>query len=266
MAWRAPRYCLLHAARDAGASAITSANAFETAEPKEHLIDDRAGSLARFAASAADHYIQIDRGAGLALEAIDRMWIPPGHNFEGVTLRLRSADDAAFTSGVTALAEDEADETSEQAIDRTATSSTQRYVRLDFPLDSGTWQLGELVLSRTRTTVRGPARGWQDELAANVESLALRSGAEAVLVQGVNRRRIALPYRDVTEAAALTLLNALAVLGPAYPVLVDPAFDSELAVWMRLIDGVSRLQDPQVPAATNQQQTQYDLELLENVS
>ena len=82
----------------------------------------------------------------------------------------------------------------------------------------------------------------------------------------MNRRRIALTYRDVTEAADLTLLNDLAALGPAYPVLVDPAFDSELAVWMRLIDGVSRLQDPQVPAATNQQQTQYDLELLENVS
>lgn len=261
MAWRAPRYCLLHAARAAGAAAITSANAFATAEPKDHLIDDRAGSLARFSGSASDHDIRIDRGAG-TLEAVDRVWIPSGHNVNGQTLTVESSTTGAWGGEETSRASFTA---GTGAIDESVTSNTDRHIRLTIG-GTGTWALGELVFTRTRTVSRGPEPGWEDEELSNTASLDLRSGAAAVLVQGVNRRRFRFSYRAVSSADDLTFFSDLVAAAASYPILVDPAFDDESAVWVRLPEDVSRKQDPLVPAATDAKRTSFEFELLENVA
>lgn len=266
MAWRAPRYGILHAARLSGLASITGLNAWSATEPKDHLIDDRAGSLARFAASDNDHYIQIDRGAG-TLEGITRLWIPAGHNWAGADYRLRAATDSGITTSVDTLVATVASPSDGSAIDQSFASNTKRYIRLDWPAETGQWALGELVLTNTRTTTRGPEQGWEDSVAHNVLVQALESGAEAALVLGADRRRFDFRYRDVKDSADLTLFaDLIEDCGLSHPFLLDPPFDTEAVVWARLQRDVENIQDPRLPAATGSPQRQLRLSILEHVA
>lgn len=274
MSWRAPRYSIDHYARAAGLAAITGANAFSTTQPKDHLIDDRSGTLCTFAATASDHYLQLDRGSG-SLNDLDRCWLPGGHNWLGWDVRVRSATDAAITAGVTTLVDPSVAYTAGGSgglsvpvdpLDFIFTASTQRYVRLDWPNEVTINPAeGELVYSRVRTLKRGPEPAWDDGEQSNVSVSPLESGAEVVIVRGVNRRRLRKRYRLVTLAADLAIWQELVDLGPSGPLLVDPAFDTEAVVWMRIVDDVLRSQDPQAPAQTDAPRSVLEIELLEAV-
>ena len=267
MAWRAPRYAYLHAARDAGVSAITAVNTFSTTQPEDHLIDDRAGSLTTFTASASDHGIDVDRGAA-GLEAIDRLWIPSGHNWSGWDVRVMTSATGAFAGEETEVLDPDVagQAVGSGAIDLALTSSTDRYIRLDWPNEvTINPQLGELVLTRTRTLIRGIEQGWQDELQSNTEFQDLNTGGQAALVKGADQRSFRWRYRAVSDAADLSVFDELAALGMTAPLLIDPPFDDESSIWCRLQRQVRRVQDPAVPASSDARQSQIDLELLEHV-
>ena len=68
MAWRAPRYCFLHAARAAGVAALTPSPAAAATGPKDFLIDDRAGSLFAFGSSSSSARIDLDRSQLLGFD------------------------------------------------------------------------------------------------------------------------------------------------------------------------------------------------------
>jgi len=103
MAWRNPRYMFQHAARDAGASALTPDPAADSDFPIDYLIDDRAGSLFKFGSSSASAKIEIDRGTG-TLEAVDRIIIPAGHNLDTKDIIVEDDSDVNFGSVATLLA------------------------------------------------------------------------------------------------------------------------------------------------------------------
>ena len=279
MPWRAPVYSMTHALRDAGASSVSTSVAAETGYPVTNLLDDRGSSLFKFSTSASGHYIQVDRGSSLSgADAIDRCWIPPGHNLAGSSIRIRSATDASITTGVTTLlSEDEIDASSAGGVDRGFDVATaQQYIRLDWPTSSGQWELGELLLTARETLERGPESGWEDETVAQVLINEMRSGAEARVITGANRRRFEFRYRDVSVTTDLSTLNAIARDAGKYPLLVDPPFGASppetsstlegQAVWCFVDRVVRRRQDPIMPAATDSPRTDFTISLLENVS
>ena len=279
MPWRAPVYSMTHALRDAGASSVSTSVAAETGYPVTNLLDDRGSSLFKFSTSAAGHYIQVDRGSGLSgADALDRCWIPPGHNLAGSSIRIRSATDASITTGVTTLlSEDEIDASSAEGVDRGFDVATaQQYVRLDWPTSIGQWELGELLFTAREPLERGPESGWEDETVAQVLINEMRSGAEARVITGANRRRFEFRYRDVSVTTDLSTLNAIAQDAGKYPLLVDPPFGASppetastlegQAVWCFVDRVVRRRQDPIMPAATDSPRTDFTISLLENVS
>lgn len=271
MAWRSERYCFKHYIRDEGAANITGANAFSTTQPKEHLIDNRAGSLCTFAATASDHYIQWDVSSSALA---NRLWIPAGHNMAGWDIRVRTADDAAITTNVVTIIDPAVAYTEggaggqsvpAGALDFTFSNNGDDYVRIDWPNETTiNPALGEILYTRTRTLTTGIEPGWRNEVVPNVELNTLRGGGQPVLVEGANQKALEFRYRAVTDATDLTILNAVIALNASAPILVDPPFDTESAVWS-ILQRHRTVQDPQVPATTDAPQTQFDLEFLEHV-
>ena len=270
MAWRSPRFGILHAARDAGAAGVTGANAFSTTQTKDHLLDDRAGTLTTFAATASDHYIQVDRGAA-GLEAIDRLWIPLGHNFSGWDVQLASSTTGAFAGEETQRINHATTYTVGGAgglsvpatqLDFTFTSSDDRYWRMDWPNEvTINPALGELLLTRTRSTVRGPEPGWSDNIEANVQTTALASGVRPVLVNGADNASYAFNYRAVDDVTDQAIFDLLVTTGLNNPILLDPPYDTNTSVWVQVVES-SRVQDESVPATTDAKTPRYQFRFL----
>ena len=271
MAWRNTQYAFLHAARDAGASAITCANTFATTGPKDFLIDDRAGSLATFTAAATDHYIQLDRGAG-TLEEIDRIIIPAGHNYNGHNLRVRTDSASDFSVDPTEILAKTAISAA-TIIDLAMTGGTEaqrkyRYVRIDDD-DAESWnpEIPELILTRTRTLTRGPEPNWEDYPTHNTLHFPKESGAIASLSLGADRRYFAFVYRNVKDSDDLAVFSELiAEVGTSRPFYLDPPFDTEAAVWVKLIEDVRQSQDRLYPAGTDSYRPEIPLRMLEHLA
>ena len=271
MTWQGFQYAFLHAARDAGAAAITTNNAFTTAGPKDFLIDDRAGALCIFSTAETDHYIQIDRGAG-TLEEIARLIIPEGHNLDTETVRVRTDTAVDFSADPTEILVETAI-SGTGIIDEAMAGGTEaqrkyRYVRVDFPNAGAiTPEIPELILTRTRTTDRGPEKGWDDYLVHNTQDFPLRSGAVASLSDGADRQFYGLDYRDVKLAADLLVFSDLiATCGTSKPFYVDKPFTGEDPVWVKLTEDSRQTQDEAVPAATDAPMKHIRLSMLEHLA
>jgi hypothetical protein len=262
MSWRNPRYCYLHAARDAGAAAISTNNTFHADFPKDFLIDDRAGSLCKMGTSEIDHYIQVDRGAG-TLDAIDRLIIPVGHNLSGFTFDLYADDNAGMASPTTLINGASA---TAAMIDEDFASNQERYVRL-VPVGTGQWAFPELMLTATETTTRGPEPGWVDMLRHNTLDFEKESGSIASLSLGANRRFIEYVYRLVVVAADLTVFSELiAACGTSKPFYLDPCFDTEAAIWMKLTEDSRQQLDRASPASPDSARPEIRLSMLEHLA
>jgi hypothetical protein len=252
--------------RDAGLSGVSAANAFTTAGPKDFLLDDRAGSLTVFATSESDHYVQIDRGAG-TLEAIDRLWIPSGHNFAGADIRVRSAISSDMITGVTT--ELAAVAAPAGALDFALSSTTKRYVRLDWPNDTGAWEFGELILTRIRTTTDGPLQGWRDYPQHNRVEFEKESGASATLAMGADRRVLEIDYRATNDSL---FAEMMADVGTFKPLLIDPPYGdapaaaTEPVVWMKFSEDVRVTEATDAPASQTVRYADYRLRLLEHLA
>lgn len=249
MAWRPPRFGILHAARLAGASALSVANSSDPGTPLAYLVDGFRVAH-KMSADAVDHHLQLDRGAG-TLEAIDRMFIPEGHNYDGEEIKVEAADDAAFTSNVTEiLAATTISGTG--LIDETLTSNTQRYVRMTLGDGVSLWtpETPEWVLTRTRVTSQiGPnPRTWPDTFRPSRTRIDLPSGVSASIVKGAMRRFFRFDYDVVDNAADQAVLDDLLVGGQnGDPILLDPPFDDEPALWVQFDDDAVREFDHPAP-------------------
>ncbi|MEE9547421.1 MAG: hypothetical protein V3V65_07980, partial [Hyphomicrobium sp.] len=95
MAFRAPRYCHVHAARDVGVAGISLSTGSAHADfPLDNLIDDRAQTLFKFAASVVSPAIDFDLGANF-VTGLQRVIIPADHSF--TQARFFEADNAGFS-------------------------------------------------------------------------------------------------------------------------------------------------------------------------
>ena len=221
MAWQNPGFGWLHAARDAGATAITANNAFASDAPKDFLIDDRAGALTSFASSESNHWLAIDRGSG-TLEAINHLYIPAGHNFDGANIRVRADDTLPMSAPITTILASTAI-TGSDAISLSMTSNTQRYVVFDWPSSTGQWELPELLYTNLKTPTQGPRVRYADETRHPVQIAETQTGARYVLSVGADQRAYDVTWEQVRLEADRTILDDLiAAVGLSKPFLFRP--------------------------------------------
>lgn len=259
MAWRNFRLAFLHALREAGASAISTANAVATTQPVERLFDGRHGVNFAFDSSESDHDIVVDRGA--SPEAIDRMVIPAGHNLDGATLVLEGDTTSGFSTPTSLVSEAVA----EGLIDIDFSSNSEQYVRLSFT-GTGQWELPELWLTRTRTMAAGPEPIWGDELRHNALYFSKAGGEDAAVELSASRRAFSFDLRSLPAADDSLIQELIAAVGVSRPFLLDPPFDDEPVRKMRIDFDVRATFDNPIPASNNLKARRYPLTVVDHLS
>ncbi len=246
MAWRAPRYNVLHAGRDAGVAALAVSPAAATDFPVDNLIDDRAGSLFKFTSSGADSTIDIDRGAA-GLEAVDRLIIPAGHNFTG-TYDLEADDNSGFSSP-TALVTAATWAAAGAQHDISFTANTEQFLRIKW-LATAQWEVPQIVWTRKRTPVVGPNSIFLDRLEDSTLDFSKPSGVIASLQLGPDRRRFQYQYRFIESADELVFDAIWLDTKTLNPFWLDPAFDDEPVIWVKFTEPIDRQSDTEAPLNT----------------
>ena len=244
MAFRNFRYAHLHAARDAGVSALTApGHAIDADFPLDNLIDNRSSDPMKFATSKIDSRILLDRGAG-TLDAVDRFIIPAGHNIDGVggTVLLDAADDEAMTTNNTVLVASV--DNSQTVIDETFTSNSQRYLRIwlgTSSSDAGAWEIPQMIWTSTVEFTAGPDLALTtDERITNATHYTQRNGMASSVQYGTTQRRFEVPYRRIGGADLTAMESLITAVGITKPLLVDPpsysspAATDEPVRWMKL--------------------------------
>jgi len=267
MAWRHPRFSYAHALRaaaDVDPARVTLQNP-ATAKPAVRLYDDRAAVSFAFDAAAADHHVQVHRaGTAGSRPLLERLYVP-WQAWGGADVRLRAADDAAFTLGVTELVAATATSDGEP-VDFAFAANDQDFLRVAWPGGNDVWEMTELLLTNVFAPLEGPnplPNGWPDAVAYNTLAFPKESGERPTLTLGAPQRSLELRYPQLSEATTAAMDAFLAAVGTAHPFVFDPAFDDEPAVVMKLgADPAVRLENP-VPQSGAGKTKTYALELLE---
>ena len=245
MAWRAPQYAYLHAARDVGVASITP-NASFTAGDEKYLIDDRchdAESVFAWSDSAANHTIDIDLGSDY-VTGLDRLYVPNHDITSTWTLTEDTASDFSADPQVRGGGSFVAGTDFDGPI---ATPTEDRYLRLTI-ISSGAWSLGQLWLSTTVTTTAGPEQGWTDELYPNVTQLPSGDSIQDDVDQAFYE--FTYPAAGAAAAADKTALEALVAAVSTYrPFLLDPPYDTEAVKVMKLTERARVRVNTLVPAS-----------------
>ena len=255
MGYQIPSLSFLHAARDAGNSAITLSHSADADWPQYRLIDDHPGNLFRFDASGSGRYLDLDRGAA-GLEAIDRLLISAGHNLSGETLEVLSSTSGAFAGEETSLGSVVA---TSALVDKDLTSSTDRYWRMTIS-GTGQWELPDWWLTRNRTPSRGPDPQYRDrEKEPNERTSTTPAGHDFVLQKGSPRRVFEYRWHRVTDTD-LDIFDDLRDAiggGASAPFWIDSTDDGQTAALVRLVDLLSFEQERAHPS----QSVGYEIEM-----
>lgn len=253
MAYQNPTLMFLHAGRDAGASAITvtdEASGF----PKARLIDDRQKALFKFNTSAANHTIDIDRGAE-GLEGIDRLLIPTGHNLSGATVTIQ-ADTVSNFATPTALG---SGAVPAGLILFGFGTNTERYLRVKIET-SGQWELGEVIWTHTRAVTLGVVHRFSDRPEPNFAETTLKGAETFRQIDGPTQRRIVLEWARVSgsDLAIFDDLVSTTQAG-ALKFWIDGPDDSLPIVQVRAADGIPRTNDSPIPLSEITERISLDL-------
>ena len=235
MAYRSPSFCFLHAARDAGSSALSSSPAAQSGWPLSRLIDNLKGTLTKLS-NGTNPSITVDRGAG-TLDAIDRIIIPSGHNATG-TITLEADDNSGFSSPTILI---NGDSIAAGVYTQTFPANSERYVRVTF---SGSFalEIGELWLTSTVTPTRGPDPEWDASKAANVRLELLESGVAVASVLGPLQQTYELRFHAMGSSDFSAFLAGIDdVVGLAHPFWFLSPESTDPIRKMRFVD-VPRIQ------------------------
>lgn len=265
MTWRNASYSYLHAARTAGAAAITPNATVSTDFPKENLIDDRMTTLFKWTNSAADHTIDIDLGAS-GPTGLNRLYIPIGHNLNGMKIRVDEDDDSDYSSMVNLHATELL--SSDDAVDITfdQAASSERYLRVSFPDNAGAHEIGQLwITTKVILTKQGPDRHWIDELLPNV--IQFEDGS--TIQEDVDQRFVEYTYRALGRTPAdLTAIEALVAAVSTYrPFILDSLYeenDGGYTKVMKLTQGADARHDSAIPRRETRKK-QIVLSMLEHL-
>ena len=235
---RNARFGVLHAARDAGDSALTLTGAYEAATPKARLIDDQAGRPLVATTNTGVREVLLDRGEHDVREGTDRTIIA-GHNFdaEAIVCEYRAADGAAMTSldkvlyqadlstvdlpveaGSIGLYDIEYRQSGGQPV------SPNRYHEL-LMKDATTnpARLGELWATRMLTPSSGHSTEWSIDPGGNVAITRSISGKTYATKLGEPQRRWTLKHESCSDADRREVYGRLErAYANGQPVIYDP--------------------------------------------
>lgn len=149
--------------------------------------------------------IKVDQGASGILAA-DRLLIPAGHNFNGMTLDIKYSDnDSAYTAAVTQWVQ-----SGNGLIVKEWTSETHRYWKFIITSPGSIPQLAELFLTQTYTWELNPFYPvpGKDKL-FNVENTMTAGGQDRFLIHGDSKRQFnyVVPYAAETQKDNIITLN-----------------------------------------------------------
>jgi hypothetical protein len=266
MAYRAPRYSYVHAARDVGVDAITpGGSSADTDYPIDNLIDDRASTLFKFS-SASGGALDVDLGSGFDT-GIDRVIVPANHNL--TLMRVWQDDNAGFEHPTPLAAV--AEQTPGTIIDYTFTANTERYLRFSISGSPTVWELSQLVYTKTETLTVGPdLANSPDGYRANVTRLIQNTGLTPTVLHGPQQRVMEYSYAPI-EGTDLTTMEALiATVGMDKPFWVDPASFSatpaadDPPIWMKFDDMPESRHTVLVPMS-NAESKAFSLRLIESL-
>jgi hypothetical protein len=252
-----------------GASAITLDDGSAHADfPVDNLIDDRAGTLFKFAAPRTTAKIEIDLGADF-VTGLERLIIPANHNL--VNIRVWQATESDY-SGETSMGS-AIDVTPGTLIDYefpTFTTS-KRYIRLSIGGGPIQWQLPQMIFTKIETLTVGPdLANSADGYRANVTRLIQNTGLAPTVLHGPQQRVMEYNYAPI-EGNDLTKMEALiATVGMDKPFFVDPASFSatpaadDPPIWMKFDDMPESRHTVLVPMS-NAESKAFSLRLIESL-
>lgn len=275
MAYRAPRYSYVHAARDVGASAITVSDTAHADFPKDNLIDDRNQTLFKWSAAVTNPSIVIDLGSGF-VTGLSRLIIPADHNIESIYIEQDTT--SGFASPTALHASSGTPDTTptpgtlyDSGTFDTANSSEQ-FIRVNIVGSSTQYYLAQLFLTKTLTLTVGPdLSGSADHYRANVTRLEQNTGMLPTIQHGPQQRMIDYVYPAALSSTDLSAMEAfLASVGMARPFYVDPASFStppetdEPALCMKLLTMPRVTNAVDVPFSGVRRKV-FNLQLIESV-
>lgn len=238
---RNARFGVLHAARDAGDSALTLTGAYEAATPKARLIDDQAGRPL-VATTSGIREIQLDRTNAAVREKANRTIIA-GHNFgdESVVCEYRASDSATMTSldkvlyksessvvvlpveaGPIGLYDIEYRQTGYGAI--LHDGSPNRYHELLMKAaTTNPARLGEMWMTNMLTPSSGHSTEWSIDPGGNVAITRSISGKTYATKLGEPQRRWTLKHESCSDADRREVYGRLdRAYANGQPVIYDP--------------------------------------------
>lgn len=223
MAYRPPRFCHYHAARERGWTNITlDGDSQDPDFPRSRLIDNRTTALFRFTGTPANPNIDIDLGGSFAT-GLDRIIIPFTHIFD--TLKVWQDSDSGFGSADVLHNTDTGVSVFEQIdLEFDAMASTKRYIRLDATGGAANYYAGELFLTKIVTFTSGPnLANSLDSHRDNVTRLEQPTGISVTVAHGPQQRVIEYDYDSPLSGADLVAMELLiAEVGLTRPFYVDP--------------------------------------------
>ena len=221
MSWRNIQAYYENFTRDeAGIAGLSSNNSVESAYPLDALIDNRWTTKMKFAAAAADHYIDIDLGADHS-DTIGELIIPAGHSLDGIAMDL-----LADTTHPPTTSKDSWTQSGSGVIKRSFTAEAKRYYRLEMDTN-GAHEFHQLILTNQKTFTAGP--NWPkapNRYRHSYIRFELPSGITPTLQTGTRRRVLQVDFplvddQDATNDLA-TLRAWIEAVGMHHPFWIDP--------------------------------------------
>ena len=223
MAYRAPRFCHVHAARQRGWVQLSfDGDSVDADFPRYHLVDDRANTRFKFSGAPTDPNIDLDLGA-TPITGINRLIIPPDHFFE--TLKIWGDSDSNFGSPDVLHATDTSVTAGQQIdLEFDTAASTERYIRLDITGGPANFYCTQLYYTEIMTLDVGPdLSDSPDGYKANVTRIEQNTGQSPTILHGPQQRVLEYDYPAGLEGTDLTKMEAfIAAVGMDKPFYVDP--------------------------------------------
>lgn len=173
--------------------AVTSEN---SSFPAWRLYDRAIDNLFKGNSTPANFYITADQGVTIQYD-VDRLLIPPGHNLDGLTIKVQYSTDnfaADINDAVSWV------QSGSGLIDKSFTSQNKRYWRLNIASPASAPELAEMFLGKTYTFAVNPLYGARQGRKRNIFSDETRSGYDRDVKFGELRKFRAYEFKNSEDA------------------------------------------------------------------
>ena len=180
-----------------------SAGSADPAGPLARLWDRNVGRFFK-AAAATTLEVRVDQGGTAPYLSADTLFIPSGHNLDGMTLDIQySDDDASYTPAVSQWVQ-----SGGGLITKSWTPVSARYWKFIVTSPASAPEFTELFLTSSGDWAKNPSRpAGRLERIFNVAHLSTASGADRFLIHGLPRRRCSYLLPSIGEAQKDLLLE-----------------------------------------------------------